>query len=51
MLEWFYLSYVIIYHIKTTLKSNFWRTKRYNFVIIMQRCYQRHNVSRKSVNH
>ena len=40
-----------IYHMTNTLKSYFWR----NNVIIMslctQRCYARHNVSRKSINH
>ena len=39
-----------IYHMTNTLKSDFWRNKRYNFVIT-QRCYGRHNVSRKSINH
>ena len=43
----FYLSY----DIKNTLKSHFWL----KFVIILslctQRCYGRHNVSRKSINH
>ena len=42
-----------IYHMtnKITLKSHFWPK---NVIILsssMQRCYGRHNVSRKSVNH
>ena len=38
-----------IYHMLNTLKSDFWR---YNFVIMYtQRCYGRHNVSRKSIKH
>ena len=40
-----------IYHMTNTLKSDFWR----KIVIILsfctQRCYGRHNVSRKSINH
>ena len=40
-----------IYHMTNTLKSHFW----YENVIIVslytQRCYGRHNVSRKSTNH
>ena len=40
-----------IHAIKITLKSHFWRK---NFIILslfcMQRCYERNNVSRKSVN-
>ena len=41
-----------IYHITNTLKSHFWRIK--NVIILSsctQRCYGRHNVSRKSINH
>ena len=41
-----------IYHMTNTLKSDFWRKK--NVMILSsctQRCYRRHNVSRKSVNH
>ena len=40
-----------IYHMTNTLKSHFWRK---NFIILplcTQRCYRRHNVSRKSINH
>ena len=42
----FYLSY----DIKITLKSHF---SRKNVIILsfMQRCYERHNVSRKSIKH
>ena len=39
-----------IYHMTNTLKCNFWRKKRYNFVILYAHCYGRHNVSRKSIN-
>ena len=40
-----------IYHMTITLKSHFCRKKRYNFVIMYARCYGRHKVSRKSINH
>ena len=44
----FYLSY----DIKLTLKSHFLRKKVIIFAsLCTQRCYGRHNVSRKSVNH
>ena len=40
-----------IFHMTYTLKPDFWR----EYVIILplckQRCYGRHNVSRKSINH
>ena len=40
-----------IYHITNTLKSHFWH-KNVNIVSpCTQRCYGRHNVSRKSVNY
>ena len=39
-----------VYHMTKTLKSHFWHK---NVVILLctQRCYGRHNVSRKSINH
>ena len=40
-----------IYHMTNTLKSDFWRK---NFIILSlctQRCYGRHKLSRKSINH
>ena len=41
-----------IYHMTNTLKSHFRRKKRYTFLsLCAQRCYGRHNVSRKSINH
>ena len=44
-----------IYHmtlsIKNTLKSNFWRKNVTMLSICTQRCYGRHYVSRKSINH
>ena len=40
-----------IYHMTNTMKSHIWRKKRYNFVNMTQRCYGRHNYSRKSINH
>ena len=43
----FYLSYVI----KNTLKSHFWRKNVVILSLCTQRCYGRHYVSRKSVNH
>ena len=42
-----------IYHnhvIKNSLKSHFWRKNYIILPLCMQRCYGRHNVSRKSVN-
>ena len=36
------------YHITNTLKSHFWRKKSYDLSSCTQRCYGRHNVSRKS---
>ena len=43
----FYLSY----DIEITLKSHFWRKNIIILSICTQRCYGRHNVSRKSINH
>ena len=43
----FYLSY----DIKITLKSHFCRKNVIILSLCTQRCYGRHNVSRKSVNH
>ena len=43
----FYLSYSI----KITLKSHFWRENAMHLFLCTQRCYGRHNVSRKSINH
>ena len=41
-----------IYHMtKNTLKSHFWRKNVIFFSLCTQRCYGRHNVSRKSINH
>ena len=40
-----------IYHMKNTLKSHFWRKKVIILSLCTQRCYGRHNVSRKSKNH
>ena len=40
-----------IYHMTHTLKSNFWRNNVIILSLCTQRCYERHNVSRKSVNH
>ena len=41
-----------IYHMTYTLKSHFWR-KNVKILPLLwtQRCYGRHNVSRKSINH
>ena len=39
-----------IYHMTNTLKSHFWR-KNVIILLCTQRCYGRHNVSRKSINH
>ena len=43
----FYLSY----DIKITLKSHFCRNNVLILSLCMQRCYGRHSVSQKSVNH
>ena len=40
-----------IYHMTNTLKSHFWRKNVLNLTLWPQRCYGRHNVSRKSINH
>ena len=41
-----------IYHMTNTLKSYFWRKNViFFFSLCAQRCYGRHNVSRKSINH
>ena len=43
----FYLSYGI----RITLKSHFSRKKGIILSLCTQRCYERHNVFRKSINH
>ena len=40
-----------IYHMTNTLKSYFWRKNVILLSLCAQRCYGRHNVSRKSINH
>ena len=40
-----------IYHMTNTLKSHFWRKNIMILSSCTQRCYGRHNVSRKSINH
>ena len=40
-----------IYHMKNTLKSHFYRKNVIILALCTQRCYGRHNVSRKSINH
>ena len=40
-----------IYHITNTLKSDFWGKNATILSLRTQRCYGRHNVSRKSINH
>ena len=40
-----------IYHMTNTLKSHFWRKNVILLSLCTQRCYRRHNVSRKSINH
>ena len=39
-----------IYHMTNTLKSHFWRKNVIILSLCTQRCYERHNVSRKSIN-
>ena len=40
-----------IYHMTNTLKYHFWRKNVIFLSLCAQRCYGRHNVSRKSINH
>ena len=40
-----------IYHMTNTLKSDFWRKNMIILSLCTQRCYGRHNVSRKSIKH
>ena len=40
-----------IYHMTNTLKYHFWRKNVIILSLCAQRCYGRHNVSRKSINH
>ena len=40
-----------IYHMKNTLRSHFCRENVIILSLCTQRCYGRHNVSRKSINH
>ena len=40
-----------IYHMTNSLKSHFWRKNVMILSLCAQRCYGRHNVSRKSINH
>ena len=40
-----------IYHMTNTLKSHFWRNNVIRLSLFAQRCYGRHIVSRKSINH
>ena len=40
-----------IYHMTNTLKSHFWRQNVIILSLCTQRCYGRHNVSCKSLNH
>ena len=40
-----------IYHMTNTLKYDFWRKNVIILSLCTQRCYGRHDVSRKSINH
>ena len=40
-----------IYHMTNTLKSDFWRKNVITLSFCMQRCYERHNISPKSIKH
>ena len=40
-----------IYQMTNTLKSHFWRKNVIILSLCAQRCYGRHNVSGKSINH
>ena len=41
----------ILYHMTNTLKSHFWRKNVIILSLCTQRCYGRHNISRKYINH
>ena len=40
-----------IYHMRNTLKSHFWHKNVIIVSLYTQRCYGRHKVSHKSINH
>ena len=40
-----------IYHMTNTLKSHFWRKNVIILPLCKQRCYGRHNISHKPINH
>ena len=40
-----------IYHMTNTLKSDFWRKNIIILLLFTQRCFGRHNVFRRSINH
>ena len=40
-----------IYHMTNTLKPDFWRKNVIILSLCTQRCYGRHNVSQKPINH
>ena len=40
-----------LYHMTNTMKSLFWRENVIILSLCTQRCYGRHKVSRKSINH
>ena len=40
-----------IYHMTNTLKSHFWLKNVMILSLCTQRCYERHSVSRQSINH
>ena len=40
-----------IHHMTNTLKSHFWHKNVIILSLCTQRCYGRHNVTRKSINH
>ena len=45
------VRFCLLYGIKINSKSHFWRKHVLILSIYTQRCYGRHNVSQKSVNH
>ena len=40
-----------VYHMTNNLKSHFWRKNIIILSLCTHRCYERPNVSRKSINH
>ena len=51
VVHFFFCRVYLSYDITFTLKPHFWRQKVIIASLYTQLCYERHNVSQKSVNH